>query len=362
MKVEKSQADPQRILIIKMSAVGDVVMSLPALAVLRRRFPDAKIDWLVEPAAISLLQGHPHLNQVIVSPRQTFMKLLKSGRLIQASRLYRDFKAELQKINYDIILDLQGLLKSGLMVWLAKGRRKVGFDKTREKSYKFLNEKIPAYDPDRHAAVRYIDAMVYLGAKMPRRWPVRYYYPPQEAVLDGSRILAERVHGPFVVLNPGAKWATKRWPIHHWEDLAEMILRHTDLEIVITGGPEDQDWGRAIARTVPEIAVNLCSQTTLPSLAYILSQAQAVVTADTGPMHLAAAVGAGGLALFGPTRAWRTGPFGGKFEVLRPDLECLGCLKKECAQNCLELLSPETVFNALSTFLGQSQADNSSEK
>ena len=340
-----------KILIIKMSAVGDVVMSLPALEALRRKYPGAEIDWLVEPASAGLLQGHPHLGRVIVSPRRELTRLLKSGRLFQARRLYADFKKELRAMEYDVVLDLQGLLKSGLMVRLARGRRKVGFDLTREKSFKFLNEKMPPYDPDRHASLRYLDAAVYLGADRPDQWPDRYYAPPPEAVEEAEKLLAEKVHGPFVILNPGARWVTKRWPLHHWTELADKILRNTNLEVVVTGGTDDDEWGRVIEKAVPEIAVNFCGLTSLPVLAHIMTRAEGVITGDTGPMHLAAAVGAGGVALFGPTKPWRTGPFGGHFEVLRPKLNCLGCLKKNCDQPCLELLSPATVFHKLCEFL-----------
>ena len=340
-----------KILIIKMSAVGDVIMSLPALAALRRRYPAAEIDWLVEPASAGLLLGHPDLTRVIVSPRRELSRLLKSGRLIRARRLYAEFKKELRAVEYDVVLDIQGLLKSGLMARLARGRRKVGFDLTREKSYKFLNEKMPPYDPDRHAVLRYLDAAVHLGAERPDPWPDQYYTPPPEAVRDGEKLLAEKVHGPFVIFNPGARWVTKRWPLHHWTDLAEKLLRDTNLEVVVTGGPEDDDWGRAIERAVPEITVNFCGLTNLPVLAHIMTRAEAVITGDTGPMHLAAAVGAGGVALFGPTKPWRTGPVGGRFEILRPKLHCLGCLKKICDQPCLELLSPDMVFHKLCEFL-----------
>ncbi|MDR2945393.1 MAG: lipopolysaccharide heptosyltransferase II [Candidatus Adiutrix sp.] len=343
--------DIDKLLIIKMSAVGDVVMTLPALEALRHKYPAARIDWLVEPAAAGLLHGHPQLDRVIISPRRELSRLAKAGRLLRAHRLYRAFKEDLRSVEYDVVLDLQGLLKSGLMVRLARGRRKVGFDLTREKSYKFLSEKMPPYDPDRHAVLRYLDAAAYLGAERPAPWPEAYYTPPPQAAREAEELLARRVHGPFVIFNPGAKWVTKRWPLPHWLDLAEKVLRSTELEIAVTGGPEDAEWGEAIVRAVPEISVNFCGQTSLPALAHIMTRAEAVVTADTGPMHLAAAVGAGGLALFGPTRPWRTGPFGGHFEVLTPELDCLGCLRKNCGQPCLERLEPSTVFSNLMGYL-----------
>ncbi|MDL2226037.1 lipopolysaccharide heptosyltransferase II [Deltaproteobacteria bacterium OttesenSCG-928-M10] len=343
------------LLIIKMSALGDVVMTLPALDALRQRYPLARIDWLVESPSAGLLAGHPHLDNVLVSPRHSLSRLGKSGDLKRAGRLFRDFRRELRSVEYDVVLDLQGLFKSGFQTFLARGRRKVGFDRTREKSYLFLNERMPAYDPDRHAALRYLDAAVYLGAEVPNPLPEKYYTPPPEAGAEADSLLAFG-QAPFVVVNPGAKWLTKRWPVEHWLSLASRLAGETDLKIVVTGGRDDQEAGRLITLAAGQAAVDLCGRTSLPALAAILERAEAVVTADTGPMHLAAAVGARGLALFGPTRPWRTGPFGGHFEILTPPLDCLGCLKRQCDRPCLETLVPEVVYERLAALLSTAES------
>jgi heptosyltransferase-1 len=344
-------AEIKKLLLVKMSALGDVVMTLPTLAALKARYPDAALDWLVEPAAAGLLAGHPALNRVLVSPRPVLKKMITEGRLLSAKRLFVDFSRELRQTDYDVVLDLQGLLKSGLMVGLARGRRKVGFARAREGAHFFLNEKMPPYDPERHAVRRYLDAAAYLGAAAPE--PVRPYFEPPEAARQRAEALLGPVAGSgLALLNPGAKWATKRWPLAHWQALARRLAREKGLKMVLTGGPEDTAAAEAIEEAAgPGAALNLCGRTSLPELAAVLARARLMVTADTGPLHLAAAVGTGGLALFGPTRPQRTGPWGGSFEILQPPLPCLGCLKKKCPLPCLADLTPETAWARLAARL-----------
>lgn len=342
----------ESLLIVKMSAVGDVIMSLPALEVIHRKYPAAEIDWLVEPPAAGILEGHPAINRIIVSPRRQLSRLVRSGRLLQAWRLAAAFRRELRAREYDVVLDLQGLVKSAVLVGQARGRRKVGFSRTRERTAWALTEKMPAYDPGRHAALRYLDAAVYLGGQWPDPLPKKYFQPSAEAVLEAEALLAPlNEAAPLIVLNPGAKWLTKRWPLAHWQTLAARLAAETGFNIAVTGGPEDQPLGRAISQAAVGRALDLCGRTSLPALAAIMERSGLVVTADTGPMHLAAAVGASGLAIFGPTRPERTGPFGGCFQILTPPADCLGCLKKRCPRPCLELLSPEAVWARLRPLL-----------
>ncbi len=342
------------ILLIKMSAVGDVIMALPALEALRRRYPRARIDWLVEAPSLSLLEGHKAIDRLIVWPRRPLSSLVKGGRLLKAASLGRKYLRELREVEYDVALDLQGLFKSGIQIFFSRARRRLGFARCRERVEIFYNETMPAYDPQRHALLRYLDAAAFLGAERPEAVPRRYYWPPAQAVAGAEALLAH-LGSEFVVLNPGAKWDTKRWPQSHWESLAR-LLAAAGHSLLITGGPEDGPAAEAIARAAGPASLNLCGRTSLAELAEILARAQAVITADTGPMHLAAAVGGRGLALFGPTRPERTGPLGGYFEILRPELDCLGCLKKVCPRSCLAEIKPETVAERLRTLLAAGEA------
>ncbi|UQZ88548.1 lipopolysaccharide heptosyltransferase II [Deltaproteobacteria bacterium Smac51] len=345
----KDSLPMDKILIVKMSALGDVIMALPALQALRKRYPEAIIDWLVEAPYSGVLTGDPNLSRVLLSPRQEMGQLVDAGKLTMVGRVFSSFYIDLRRVKYDVVIDLQGLLKSAFFAWLSHGKRKIGFEYSRERTGFFLNEKMPSYDPERHAVLRYLDAAVYLGAEMPNPLPTRYYTPPPEAVADAEMLLGYNgIDSNYIVLNPGAKWESKRWPLEHWKALAA-LFRRQGARLVITGGKGDKAWCDEIYQAAPKASLNLCGHTSLPILGAIMENSSLVVTADTGPMHLAAAVGAKGIAIFGPTRPWRTGPFGGRFKIITPDLDCLGCLRRVCDdpnKPCLAALSPETVFSA----------------
>jgi ADP-heptose:LPS heptosyltransferase len=219
---------------------------------------------------------------------------------------------------------------------------------------------MPPYDPERHAVRRYLDAAASLNAAAPE--PGRpYFTPPESARRKTEALLGPAAGYDLALLNPGAKWATKRWPLAHWQVLARRLAQEKSLKLVVTGGAEDAAEAAIIADAAgPGAALNLCGRTSLPELAAIMARTRLVVTADTGPLHLAAAVGAGGLAFFGPTRPQRTGPWGGDFEILQPPRPCLGCLRKKCPRPCLTELSPEMVWARLAARLAACSRRHSS--
>ncbi|MFQ5586701.1 MAG: glycosyltransferase family 9 protein [Thermodesulfobacteriota bacterium] len=146
-----------KILIVKLSSLGDVVHTLPALSALRGAYPDAEIDWLVEEESKAILEGNPLLNNIVtVRKRGLFREPGKTWRVVRRIRERR----------YDMVIDFQGLLKSGVWVYLSSGRRRIGFGRGREFSHLFLNEKLPPYDPDRHAVDRYLDLARYAGGRV----------------------------------------------------------------------------------------------------------------------------------------------------------------------------------------------------
>ena len=332
------------ILIVKMSAIGDVVMSIPAFHALRAAYPHARIDWLVEPAAAALVRNLPGLDRILVFPRPELARQVRSGNPASAMRLWLAFKTDLQSTRYDVVLDLQGLFKSAAMVFLASAERKAGFRLSREYTGWALNERIPAHDPERHALRRYLDAAVYLGAAYPDPEPVAWLDPPT-AALAGAKQLLEG-HEGYIVLVPGGK-PYKQWPPGHWKALADQIGRTIGRQMVICGAEEDHALGEEIKKTAAGLPLNLCGSTSLPVLAAVMRKSSLVIAADTGPAHVAAAAGARGIALFGPTRPWRTGPFGGNFTILSPSLDCLGCLKRHCARSCMAELPPAAVFSKI---------------
>ncbi len=340
----------QRILIVKLSALGDVIQTLPVLAALRRGHPQLHIDWVVEEEIAPLLEGHLLIDRLLPLPRRRILKSLYSSKnLSGAFHLLRRFWKELRRENYDVILDLQGLLKSALVTLAARAPRKIGFANGREGSPLVLNEKLPPYPPDLHAVKRYLLAAEYLGG-LPE--PVEFPLPPFPSAEEVARKLA-LPSPPWLIFIPATRWPTKLWPSENWRKLVELAC-DSGLPLIATGTSQERAY---VSQCVGEKVYNLAGRLSLPELAGILSGAQAVVSVDTGPMHLAAALGRPVVALFGPTAPWRTGPFGKIHRVLRLELPCSPCFRKRCPEpRCLQGLSPEKVWQTLKEVLGNSRA------
>jgi heptosyltransferase-1 len=354
------------ILIVKMSAIGDVIHTLPALNALRRHFPEARITWLVEEAASSLVMGHEALDRVLVSRRKSWIRRLsRSGDWGSIREGYR-FIAELRDTEYDLILDFQGLLKSGVLVGLARGKRKVGFGKGMEhmeRSYLFLNERVRPVSMDHHALVRGLMLLEAIGVPADE---IAYRLPIGEKDRErASRLLMSHGVGrskPVVVLHPVAQWETKLWRSHRFAALADRLIKEIDAHVVFTGSENDRGTIGAILSHMKNEAVNLAGNTSLKTLAAIYEKSGLVISTDTGPMHLAAAVGTAVVALFGPTAPWRTGPYGVGHQVVRAGLECSPCFKRQCeTKECMERISVEEVLEAVrKVHVGDGSGDNAS--
>ncbi|MFZ5448708.1 MAG: lipopolysaccharide heptosyltransferase I [Thermodesulfobacteriota bacterium] len=324
-----------RILLVKLSSFGDVLHTLPTLEALWSAFPGAHITWLVEAAYAPLLAGHPALDEVWEAPRLHPGELLTASNPVRLRRLLQHLRTR----TFDLVLDVQGLLKSAVWVALARSPRKVGYDRTREGSYLALTERVPPYNPEAHAVLRYLNLAHYLGAPPA---PPRFHLG-LGAKTDTSKLVPNAAGGPLVVLHPGARWASKLWPVSSWANLAEW-LNTRRFQVAVTGSRADAKLVTEITAKTQMPVINLAGQTSLAELAAILRQARFAVTTDTGAMHLAAALGTPVVALFGPTAPWRTGPFGEGHQVVRLDLACSPCFKRHCPEpRCLSDLTPEMI-------------------
>ncbi|HYA87251.1 MAG TPA: lipopolysaccharide heptosyltransferase II [Nitrospirota bacterium] len=323
-----------KILIIKLSAIGDVVQTLPALEAIKKKFPDSEITWVVEESAAGILEGHPLINRLLVSQRRTWLRLLKNPFTAwQGVRSIIRFVRLLRSTSYDIAIDFQGLFKSGVIIGVARADRKIGFDRTREFSYLFLNERLPAYDIEKHALERYLYIATYLGAKDASQTCTLTIEQEQEKVKQ--RIHAVKLPGRrLVIMNPGARWTTKLWPERNFAELADRLIQEKNAMIIFTGGPDDRGMIERIVTLMRHGDVeNWAGETTLKELAALASVSDLFITTDTGSMHLAAAVGAKVLALFGPTAPWRTGPYGPSNTVVRSEIDCSPCFRRTCKKN-----------------------------
>jgi lipopolysaccharide heptosyltransferase I len=348
---------PERILIVKTSALGDVVQTLAFVEAVAENWPRARLDWLVEEAAADVLADHPLLDRVIVSRRKTWLGRGGGGPQRRWREMRRFFR-ELRSRQYDLVIDLQGLFKSGILTRMARGRVRLGFARSREMSWVFVNHRLPAYDPDRHAVERYLDVARALGAevKAPR---FRIGLGPEQAARV-DRLLAEVESigrkGPLVVVHPGAWWPTKQWPDEFFAEVVDGLVEKWDARVVLTGAKSDQDLAERIrghCRTTP---VSLAGRTGLRDLAELLRRAALVICPDTGAMHLAAAVKTPVAALFGPTAPWRTGPVGEGHRIIRLGIECSPCFAKTCPDpKCMTQITPAMVLDQVGSFVTGSE-------
>jgi ADP-heptose:LPS heptosyltransferase len=228
---------------------------------------------------------------------------------------------------------------------LARADRKIGFDRSRELASLFLNERLPAYDKDKHALERYLDVARYLGA---REVSSACTLPigRERSVMQQRLSDAGLKRKPLIVMNPVARWETKLWPEQNFALLADRLITDKQATIIFTGSRADHATVSRILNMMKQHGVNWAGETTLKELAALSSLADLFVTTDTGPMHLAAAANAKVLALFGPTAPWRTGPYGPSHIVIRAELECSPCFKRKCkdAIRCMGMISVEDVM------------------
>jgi len=342
------------ILIVKLSAIGDVVHTLPALATLRELYPEADITWVVEESSSDIIKNHPYLNRVIISRRKQWVadlkKLHNAGKTIAE---IRSFIAAIREIKYDLVIDFHGLFKSSMIVLLSGGKRKLGYDSMQELSGLFLNEKI-FEDMQKHAVDRYLDFVRYLGANIDNP---EFYIPIEEENRTRVETLLKAngidINESFVAVNPVAFWDTKLWEDDKFARLCDRITEELEYKVVFTGskGHGSIECIRSMM-TVPSI--NLEGQTTLRDLAYLYSLSGLLITTDSGPMHIAAAMNTPTVALFGPTDPSRTGPYGKGHIVVRKEMPCSPCFLKKCdTKRCMKEIGVDEVFEAVKEVINQ---------
>ncbi len=345
-----------KILILKPSSLGDVIQALPVLRLLKRHHPDADIFWWIDSALAPLIEGDPDLAGVVRFERKRWGKprhwpeMLRSIRWLRAQR-------------FDLVIDLQCLARSGAFAWLARGKFLIGLDEVREGARGFYDLAVPRASFHTHAVDWYLSVLPPLGvpvhrnfvwlperpeiaAQVKSKWPV--VGVQASAGPPGDTLKRER-QPSWMALQPGARWKNKRWPVKHFAELIHSLTqRYPDLRFAILGDQGDRPLGDILFQAAPNRCVNLCGATSLLEMVEWVRRCDLLVTNDTGPMHVAAALGKPLVALFGPTEPRRTGPYGQLENVLRLDLSCSPCLSSKChfekPEECLRALPPGKVW------------------
>ncbi len=347
----------KNILIIKLSSIGDVVHTLPFLEVMKNSYPDSKIDWLVEEEASQVISGHPAINRVIISKRKSWEKEILNP--LKFAKVYSEaagFYKELKRSSYDIVIDLQGLFRSGFLTALSRGKRKIGMSGGREGASFFLKEPPVPVNYEQHAIDRYLNVAAYLGCNAIK-------FKGEIPLFESDMKLANELLGPgtitnnLIAINPMAKWKTKLWEADKFSELALRLIRELNCRVIFTGSGQDRPVIDEMIKMMEQPGnasrpVNLAGRTSLKELAYLYSRCSVLVCTDTGPMHIAAAMGCRVVALFGPTAPLRTGPYGTGHRVIRSGIDCSPCLKKECGDpRCMKDITVDEVFATVTTLM-----------
>lgn len=335
MDIRKSLIkDPRKILIIKPSSLGDVVHSLPFLNAIRTRFPKAEIHWVIAKGLEGLLEGHPMVNKLWIINKDAWKKIKNvKGTINELKGLFMELKKE----KFDLAVDLQGLLRSGILTAATGTPVRVGFKEAREGSKLFYTHKVKG-GRDIHAVDRYLKIADFLGCDIT---DIRFPFPLH---FKSSIITNYSLPEDYAVIVPGARWKTKVWPSKKFGKLSSKLPIMT----VIVGSKTDINIANEIVALSKGNAISLADKTALKELIEVIRNARFMVSNDSGPMHIAAALGIPVFAIFGPTDPLRTGPYGEGHTVIREDIPCAPCFKRTCSDiKCMNNLSAEKVYEII---------------
>lgn len=317
----------ERIGLVKLGAIGDVVNTLPFANRLRAGYPEARITWVIAPLSHALLEGHPAVDEFLVFDAKQ-----------PAS--WPGFVRELRARRLDLAIDLQRLFKSGLITRASGAKTRLGFDRARckERSHLFTNLRIPPNPAPGVTVAQYLEFADFL--ELPAQAPTW--------TLPFTPFAGARADERIVVLNVGASWSSKLWANERWAELVRRLAQELGLSVHLSGGREDRAAAEAIVREAGVPVVSHAGEFTLRETAGLLASAELVISGDTGPLHMAVALGRPVVALFGAADPRRTAPFGQPEAVVQHPVQCSPCRKRVCpvpGHPCMSGLSVESVFS-----------------
>lgn len=361
-----------RILIVKLSSIGDVVHALPAAAFLKRAMPEAHISWVVEHKASAILRECPVIDQLIVIDKRSLRSHLLDSRTIFEARANPDDPRRSSAlkngdVRVDVAIDLQGLIKSGIVARVSGAKRRVGFESSdlREKASRvFLTEQIDTskltHVIEKNLALAHAVAGKMTSAQDSAVGSKGYEFPitlsPDDELFAASTV--DDANGGFVILNPGGGWPTKLWPAERFGQLADLLLREHGLRSIVTFGPGEERLARRVEASSQSGAARPLAST-LKQFVALARRARLFVGGDTGPLHLAAASGTPVVGVYGPTSAERNGPFDKRDIALGLNLWCRSdCHRRSCWHwECMDI-PLGAVAKAVSVRLGNLERTN----
>ncbi|WP_314982414.1 glycosyltransferase family 9 protein [uncultured Veillonella sp.] len=382
------------ILFVRLSYIGDILHATPAARWIKEQYPDAKLHWIVTPSMVELLEGNPYVDEIIPWERDEYEAHSKKLHIPTMWRMWWELKAKLEPYKFDVAVDVQGRLITGLVLLASGAPIRLGLGGTKELNWLFTNFKTkPSTD---HVIKRYVEVAQLLKEAVAKQadldtplksvdsalehktlnsgsakklYHMDFYVPSKlhawaeekwETIDNHTSLNRGEVEKPLrVALVLGTSWATKEWPQEKWYSLIKSLQYRANF--VCLGGPKEATQYKPLMDTlaaegIDNIILNMLGKTTLQEVGALIESCDAIVTADTGSLHIALALNKPVVALFGPTDPKLWGPLTGNFKVLVNDeLDCLGCRKRRCpkpAQYCMSGIEPVRVKKAIFELIG----------
>lgn len=328
-----------KILILKPSSLGDVVQAIPVLRLLRLHWPDSEIFWWIEAALSPLLEDDPDLSGVVRFNRRGWAMPVNWPEVWHSVRWMR-------RQSFDLVIDLQCLFRSGMFAWLANGKFLVGLDEPREGARGLYDVIARRESYHTHAVDWYLSALKLLNVPVHSNFQ---WLPERAKVSAELKQKWETESARWIVIQPGARWVNKRWPVESYLTLIRSLAAaQPEVRFAILGSQDDKVLGETLAKADSRRCLDLTGKLSLPEMVEWIRLSNLMISNDTGPMHVAAALGKPVVAVFGPTEPRRTGPYQQLQNVVRIDLPCAPCMKSYCTYSqpmeCLKGIAPESVF------------------
>ena len=349
--------DIRRIALIQPSRIGDIVFSLPTLTGLRQLYPQARITWLVDDRCRELVEDHPDLDETIIIPFKALEQALKERRLVWVKKELSLLKKRLREKEFDLSIDLHGLAKSALLVFMAGARYKIGSANTTgmKEGSGFFSREIAPGPGEVHTIERNLAVIKYLGGEVDA--PQFKLHIPRECQQEVQAILCQwgiSREDKVMVLHPGAGWLSRRWPVPRYVELIRRIREELKAPIIVVGGAEggskEDLLFQELFDTVKAPVINLVRRLSLKQLMALLNRTDLFVGNEAGPMHLATALSKTVVAIIGPTRPELTGPYGSKARIMRQPVACSPCRQRNCQDLiCMKAVEVSQVYEAVRT-------------
>lgn len=335
--------DRGRILLIKPSSLGDIVHTLPVVSALKMRWPEAHLTWCVKRQWAEFVERIEGVDRVWPVDG-TLLGWMRAGRQLRAEQ-------------FDLAMDLQGLFRSGVLAGLSGAPVRIGFANGREGSPWFYTRRVPVPSLEVHAVDRYLSVVEALGAPVSGapRFIFKLLAEDRQLVKELFQRKGLSLERPWVAMNVSARWTTKRWPLSSFASVIDQLYAEHHAPVVVIGSAEERQYVHELRSLSKSAFIDLSGDVPLRCLPALLSTATVMITNDSGPMHIAAACGVPVVAMFGPTSAVRTGPYGLDHQVLGGDVPCRPCFSRDCRHTpqleCLTRITPSRVVEAVRPLL-----------